>query len=159
MASYVDWIAAIYLKFKSFCAAPDVGGARNDPPPSMIVNRLVARVIGIQIAVTGVAIVPAALLAGTPGAASAAAGGAIGFLPSAVYAAILALASRGGPERQLQASYAAEAVKVVLTLLLFALAFAAFRELRFWPLFLTYLGTLAAYWIALWLDQPVTQEK
>jgi ATP synthase protein I len=101
----------------------------------------------------------AALLAGTLGAASAVVGGAIGFLPSAVYAGILRLASGGPPERLLQASYAAEAVKVVMTLLLFALTFAVFREMKFWPLFLTYLGTLAAYWLALWIDQPETQEK
>lgn len=115
--------------------------------------------MAIQIAVTGAGTVLAALVVGTLGAVSAAVGGAIGFLPAAIYAGILRLASGGPPERQLQASYAAETVKILSTLLLFALTFAAFREMKFWPLFLTYLGTLTAYWVALWFDQPVTQEK
>ncbi|PWV62367.1 ATP synthase I subunit [Plasticicumulans acidivorans] len=47
-----------------------------------------------------------------------------------------------------QALYIGEAVKLVLTVLLFAVALVLF-DLEFLPLILTYAATLAAYWLAL----------
>ena len=44
-------------------------------------------------------------------------------------------------------------------LALFAATFIGFKELSFWPLLLTYVGTLGAYWLVLWFDVPVTKQQ
>jgi ATP synthase protein I len=123
------------------------------------VNRTIARVIYAQIAVTVLGALLAAVWGGKLAVASASAGGAIGFVPSLVYALTVRAAAGGTLEKQWRAGYVAEFLKIVVTLALFAATFIAFAELRFWPLFLTYLGTLGVYWLVLWFDVPVIKQR
>lgn len=120
--------------------------------------RTIARVIGVQLAVTLAGIVLFGLLKGPVGAVSAGIGGAIGFVPSAVYAVTLRMAG-ASPEQQLRMSYVAEVLKILTTLALFAATFIVFRGLVFWALFLTYLGTLATYWFALLFDMKTNMQQ
>lgn len=122
-------------------------------------NRTIAMVIGSQIVVTVAGVALFGLLKGPVGAVSAAIGGAIGFVPSAVYAITLRVAAGAPPEQQLRMSYAAEVLKILTTLALFAATFIAFRGLAFWALFLTYLGTLATYWFALLFDMKTNMQQ
>lgn len=120
---------------------------------------MIARVIYAQIAVTVLGALLAAIWGGKWAAASASAGGAIGFVPSFVYAMTVRAAAGAALEKQWRAGYVAEFLKIVVTLALFAATFIGFAELRFWPLFLTYLGTLGAYWLVLWFDVPVIKQQ
>lgn len=122
-------------------------------------NRTIARVIYAQIAATVLGALLAAVWGGKWAAASASAGGAIGFVPSLVYGMTVRVAAGGTLEKQWRAGFVAEFLKIVVTLALFAATFIGFAELRFWPLFLTYLGTLGAYWLVLWFDVPVIKQQ
>lgn len=76
-------------------------------------------------------------------------GGAIGFIPAWVYANRMAAVSDGTPQDLLRAQYKAEFYKFAVTVVLFALTFALFRDVSALALFLTYVATLLVYWVAL----------
>lgn len=80
---------------------------------------------------------------------SAFAGGGIGFLTTAFFA--LRVFGRGSarPAKDIvRTFYVGESQKILLTVLLFVVAI-VWLELSFLPLFLTYMVSLAAFWIAL----------
>lgn len=82
-------------------------------------------------------------------AASAMIGGAIGFVPAWIYARTMTVKGGAGPQDLLRAQYKAEAYKLAVTAVMFALTFILFRGVSALILFSTYFATLAVYWVAL----------
>ena len=83
-------------------------------------------------------------------AASAFVGGAIGVVTSWAYIKKMAAPSVGGDPRNLLRNHAvAECLKLGLTVILFAAVFIFFKEVAVLPLLLTFMATLAMYWVAL----------
>lgn len=82
-------------------------------------------------------------------AASAFAGGAVGFLTSLVYAKKMFAPQDAELKKIIRAHYSAEAYKLAFTILLFSFVFTQFKEVHALPLFATYVATLAVYWVAL----------
>jgi F0F1-type ATP synthase assembly protein I len=105
------------------------------------------RVVALQIAVTVTVSLLVLLRDGS--ALSALIGGAVGFIPAWIYARGMATAAGADPRRALRAQYRAEFYKFAATALLFALTFVLYRDVSAPVLFLTYLATLAVYWVAL----------
>lgn len=89
------------------------------------------------------------MFSGSVAAKSAFIGGAIGFLPSVLYALRVIRSRHGTPERLLRAHYAGEFGKLALTAILFGATFAWIKELSVLPLFAAYTATLLVYWAAL----------
>jgi ATP synthase protein I len=89
------------------------------------------------------------IFSGSVAAKSAIIGGAIGFLPSVLYALRVIRSRHGTPERLLRAHYAGEFGKLMLTAVLFGATFAWVREISVFPLFAAYAATLLVYWAAL----------
>lgn len=109
----------------------------------------VYRIIGLQVLVTALISLPLFAIHGALVAGSAFAGGAIGFTTSWVYARRMT-ASRGDDPRVLLGShFAAELLKLVLIVVLFAAVFVFFPKVATLPLLLTFMATLAVYWVAL----------
>lgn len=82
-------------------------------------------------------------------AASAFAGGAVGFLTSLVYAKKMFAPQGAELKKVIRAHYSAEAFKLGFTILLFSFVFTQFKDVHALPLFATYVATLAVYWVAL----------
>jgi len=82
-------------------------------------------------------------------AKSALIGGAIAFIPGAFYALRVIRSRHSAPDRLLQAHYAGEFGKLMLTVLLFGATFAWVKEISALPLFAAYAATLLVYWVAL----------
>jgi ATP synthase protein I len=117
----------------------------------LLLRTVIAKIIGLQVLVTVLAVLAAFYLGGAVAAWSAGIGGAIGFIPSAAYGAVVLRRRFGEPRSLLQRHYFGEFSKLVLTLLLFAAAFAWVKTVSPLPLFGTYGLTLAVYWAALLL--------
>ncbi|TAJ80930.1 MAG: hypothetical protein EPO42_03090 [Gallionellaceae bacterium] len=113
------------------------------------VANAVVWIILVQLAVT-VAISLILLIAqDLVGAASAFAGGAVGFLTSLVYAKKMFAPQGSEIKKVIRAHYSAEAYKLGFTILLFSFVFTQFKDAHALPLFATYVATLAVYWAAL----------
>jgi ATP synthase protein I len=121
-----------------------VGGSRSP-------HATIAKIIGLQLAVTAAVVLLALGAGGTTAAKSAALGGATGVIPSAAYGLLLMKKPFGTPRSLLQRQYLGEFCKLGLTLLMFGASFAWVKELSVLPLFATYILTLAVYWVALLL--------
>lgn len=106
------------------------------------------QVVIAQVLVTAAIALALYVWQGGATALSAALGGAIGFVPAWLYAWQMGSGS-GEPRDLLRAQYKAEFYKFAVTALMFALTFAWFREVAALYLFMTYLATLAVYWVAL----------
>lgn len=89
------------------------------------------------------------LASGLEAALSAAIGGAIAFVPGAFYAWRLIGSRNAAPERMLRVHFVAEAGKLTLTFVLFAVTFAWNKDVSAIPLFAAYIAALMAYWAAL----------
>ena len=114
----------------------------------------VYRIIGLQLLVTVLISLPLLAIHGALVAVSAFAGGAIGFTTSWVYARRMTAAPRksGGesePRALLRNHFAAEVLKLGLIVVLFAAVFIFFPKVATLPLLLTFMATLAVYWVAL----------
>lgn len=109
----------------------------------------VRRIILVQVAVAVVIALVMLLFQGVTAAASAFAGGAIGFLTSLIYAKKMLAPPGSDAKKIIRAQYSAEAYKLIFTILLFSLIFTQFRELHVLSLFAAYAATLAVYWVAL----------
>ncbi|CAH1203163.1 ATP synthase protein I [Candidatus Nitrotoga sp. BS] len=109
----------------------------------------VRRIILIQVAVTVAMALLMLVRLNAVAAASAFAGGAVGFLTSLVYAKKMFAPLGSEPEAIISAHYRAEAYKLVFTILLFSLVFTQFKEVHVLPLFVAYIATLMVYWVAL----------
>ena len=114
------------------------------------VTRKAYRIVGLQVLVTVVISLAVLALFGAPAAGSAFAGGAIGFVTGWAYIKKMAAPSSGSDPRKLLLNHAmAEALKLGLTVILFAAVFVFFKGVAVLPLLLTFMATLAVYWFAL----------
>lgn len=107
-------------------------------------------VIGLQIAGTAAVSLLSAWLAGVHGAISAALGGSIGIIASLAF---VALAARSRPKSAGEALYAAlraEAVKVVLMIVLLWIVLATYRNVVAVGLIGTFIATVLIFTIAVW---------
>jgi len=112
--------------------------------------KTVNRIIGAQIAVTLVAAALALSIGESVHAAySALIGGGIGFSTAWIYARRAFAAGAEDPREEVKAHYRAEALKLAFTAGLFAAAVVLYEEVSTLPLLLTYIATLAVYWVAL----------
>lgn len=109
--------------------------------------KTICKIIGLQIALTAFLALGWWTVRDSRAACSAAVGGAVGFIPSMVYAWTIMRA--GSPEMLLRAQYAGELRKLALTVLMFAAAFIWFKGVFVIALLSTYVATLAVYWVAL----------
>lgn len=109
----------------------------------------VRRIIMVQVAVAIVIALMMLLFQGVTAAASAFAGGAIGFLTSLIYAKKMLAPPGSEAKKIVRAHYSAEAYKLIFTVLLFSLVFTQYKEVHALSLFATYAATLAVYWVAL----------
>jgi ATP synthase protein I len=122
-------------------------GRQGDP-----VARKAYRIVGLQVLVTVLISLPMLAFYGALAAASAFAGGAIGFVTSWAYIKKMAAPSAGRDPRKLLRNHAmAECLKLGLTVILFAAVFIFFKGVAVLPLLLTFMATLAMYWVALLL--------
>ena len=112
---------------------------------------VIGKIVGLQVLVTAAAMLVAFWVGGVRAGWSAGLGGAIGFVPSAIYGALVLRKRFGTPRSLLQRHYVGESCKLVLTVLLFAATFAWAKSVSPLPLFATYATTLAVYWVALLL--------
>ena len=106
-------------------------------------------VLGLQVLVSVVAISGFLLFSGLAAAKLAAIGGGIAILPGAFYAWRLVASRRLAPEQLFRVHVVAEVGKLALTFVLFAATFVLIREVSVIPLFIAYVATLMAYWLAL----------
>jgi ATP synthase protein I len=118
--------------------------------PEDPVTRKAYRIVGLQVLVTVLIALPLLAFSGALAAGSSLAGGAIGFLTSLAYIRRMAAPSAGRDPRILLRNHAlAECLKLGLTVVLFAAVFIFFKEVAVLPLLLTFMATLAMYWVAL----------
>jgi ATP synthase protein I len=135
------------IKFKPFWAGNRARAADRQGRRSM---KTVYRIIGAQIVVTLAAAALALLLGDTVHAAySALIGGGIGFFTAWIYARKAFGTRSAEPEELVKAQYRAEVLKLAFTVVLFAAAVVLYEEVSTLPLLLTYIATLAVYWVAL----------
>jgi ATP synthase protein I len=106
-------------------------------------------IVGLQLAVTVLASLVAALVAGRYAAWSALAGGLINVVASLYMALKLFAGGPGiGPQQWLGRFLMGEALKFVITVALFVFAMVVLKA-AFLPLILAYIATYLAYWVAL----------
>jgi ATP synthase protein I len=108
-----------------------------------------AAVIGLQLGATVLGVVVFWALAGGTAAESALLGGAIGVVPSALYALLVAHRRFGTPKSLLRTHLVGEASKLALMLVLFAVVLSHFKWVATLPLLLTFIATLFSHWVAL----------
>jgi ATP synthase protein I len=119
-------------------------GSPGDP-----VLRKAYRIIGLQVLVTVAISLLLLPIYGALVAASAFAGGAIGFTTSWAYAKKMTVPPGSSPGAMLRAHVLAEVLKLGLIVILFAGVLVLFREAATLPMLLTFIATLAVYWVAL----------
>jgi ATP synthase protein I len=118
--------------------------------PEDPVIRKANRVVGLQVMVTVLISLSVLAFSGALAAGSAFTGGAIGFVTSWAYIKRMAAPSgRSDPGKLLRNHALAECLKLGLTVVLFAAVFIFFKEVAVLPLLLTFMATLAMYWVAL----------
>ena len=117
-----------------------------------MINPKILRIIGLQVVVTLLAALVVFVMSDRVAAVSAALGGSIGFLTGLSYALRSATVRGNTPKDWLQAQYAGERFKFVMTVVLFSVTFALYRSLRLPEFFLTYMATLLVYFAALLMD-------
>ncbi|MFA6014701.1 MAG: ATP synthase subunit I [Gallionellaceae bacterium] len=113
------------------------------------IEKAVARIILVQVLLTFTVSLLLVIVADMAIAASAFAGGAVGFLTSLVYATKMRVSQGNEAKKVIRAHYNAEAYKLIFTILLFSFIFTQFKDVHALPLFATYIATLAVYWAAL----------
>jgi ATP synthase protein I len=123
-------------------------GGQNDP-----VLDKVYRIIGLQVLIATLISLTLLAIYGALVAVSAFAGGAIGFTASWVYAKKMTASpvdGHGGDPRMLLRNHVtAEVWKLGLIVVLFAAVVIFFPKVSTLPLLLTFMATLAVYWVAL----------
>ena len=82
---------------------------------------------------------------------SALVGGIIALIPSCFYVWRASRAKSKTPRSLVKAHYRAESGKLVITVVLFGVAFTQLGPIAALPLFATYVATLSSYWVALLL--------
>lgn len=119
------------------------------------------RIIGLQVAISLVIALACLAFYGANAAVSAFLGGAIGFVGSFAYAWKIAgpqTRNTGGtsgtdaaadPKAMMRAHLVGEALKLALTVILFAAVLILYKGVATLPLLLTFIATLVVYWVAL----------
>ncbi len=114
------------------------------------VTRKAYRIVGLQVLVTVLIALPMLAFSGALAAGSSLAGGAIGFVTSWAYIQKMAAPSGGrNPGVLLRNHVIAECLKLGLTVVAFAAVFVFFKGVAVVPMLLTFMATLAMYWVAL----------
>ena len=110
------------------------------------------RIIAVQVVLTGAISLPLMMFLGEKSGASAALGGSVGVFSALAYVARSTMVRGRTPRDWLQAQYAGERFKFLVTVILFSAVFALYRPLKVPEFFLTYIATLLAYFAALLMD-------
>ena len=121
---------------------------QNKSPDRAVAGQLLA-IVALQVLVTVVVSLLLYILYGFLVATSAFAGGAIGFTTSWAYARKMAAPPGSDPGILLRNHMIAEVWKLGLTVVLFAAVAIFFKGVATLPLLLTFIATLAVYWVAL----------
>jgi ATP synthase protein I len=108
----------------------------------------IRKLLGTQVVVTLVAAAGCWWLQDIQAAVAAAIGGTVGFASGSTYAWKMKAAD-GAPAMIVTGHYRAEGYKLAVTVVLFAMTFALYKDVSALPLFLTYVATLLVYWTAL----------
>ena len=109
----------------------------------------IIRIICIQMTITLVGAALSMIIVDHGAAYSSVIGGAISIIATICFAVHVFSAGIGAPPATIaRAFYVGEAVKISLSILLFASAI-LWLEVSFLPLVLTYAATLACYWLVL----------
>jgi ATP synthase protein I len=114
-------------------------------------DRRVQQVLALQLLVTATIALPAWLFGGAHTAVSAALGGMIGFLSSLAYAVRMMMPRSYEPRDLLGAHVRAEAYRLVTIVVLLVAVLTLMKNVSTLPLLLTFIATLAVYWVALLL--------
>ncbi|RXZ43664.1 ATP synthase subunit I [Crenobacter cavernae] len=116
-----------------------------------MVNPEVRRVLQLQILFTLVAVIAAAAWGGvdSPLPGSILVGGAAAFLPALAYARIAYARRRISPAELMRAHFIAEAVKFLLTVVIFGVVALFFKNMSVPALVIGYLVAASAYWFGL----------
>ena len=119
------------------------------PEPLAGAKRATKTIVVIQAAITLTAAVVSFVFIDLKAAYSAAVGGGISIIATLYFARqVFSLGVGASPAKIAQRFYIGEAIKLVLTAVLFGIAILAL-QVSFLPLFLTYMATLLAYWLVL----------
>lgn len=116
-----------------------------------MINPDAKRVLRLQVRLTLVAMIASVVVAGAVPSVpvSVLIGGLCAMVPALAYVKIAGQVQRVPPAELMRAHYQAAAVKFVLTLLLFAGAFAFFKDLSVAGMFGGYIAATSAYWFGL----------
>ncbi len=116
--------------------------------PEVSAKRVPLQLVLGQAAATFVVAALFLVFSGTAAAQSALLGGGIGVAASLAMALVAFRPAGGDPRRILRGFYRGEAVKLGVTVLLFAAAL-RFLEIAAAPFFAAYIATFIVYWVAL----------
>jgi len=111
----------------------------------------VGRILLIQAAVLAVIFLGGWVWFGWQVARSVGYGGMTALIPNAYFALRMCRDRGKNPRRIIRGFYMGEAVKLILTAVLFVLVF-RLPEIRFMPLFAGFVAVLGVFWFALLLD-------
>ncbi len=112
-------------------------------------RKATTKILLVQLVITCLATSVCLLLPSLKGAYSAAIGGGISIIVTLYFAAQVFSKANGYSANKIARSfYLGEAIKIVLTIILFSVAI-LWLNVSFLPLFLTYAATLMAYWLVL----------
>ncbi len=111
--------------------------------------RVFRPIIGLQVLCTAAAILLSAWLAGIHGAISAALGGSIGIIAGLAFAALAARSRSESAGEALYTALRAEAVKVVLMVVLLWIALATYRDVVAIGLIGTFIATVLIFTMAI----------
>lgn len=111
-------------------------------------RRVAWRLVLWQVVATSVVAVLFLVFSGAAHAGSALLGGAIGVVATVAMVIVAMRPAEEDPRRIMRGFYRGEAVKLGLTVLLFAVAL-KFFEIAVGPFFAAYIATFLVYWVAL----------
>lgn len=112
-------------------------------------RKATTKIVAVQLVITLLAVAACFALANVNAAYSAAVGGGISVIVTASFAIqVFAGLANASAAKIAQRFYVGEAIKIVLTAVLFFIAITGL-QVSFLPLFLTYAATLLAYWLVL----------
>ena len=116
-----------------------------------MINTDAKRVLRAQVRLTLLAMLVSVLIAGAVPSVptSVLIGGLCAIMPALLYVRIADKVQRAAPPVLMRAHYQAEAVKFVVTVLLFAATFAFFKDLSVVGLFAGYIAATSGYWFGL----------
>ncbi len=117
-----------------------------------MISQKAVKVIVLQLVLSVLISLFLLLVVGRDSASSAAQGGAVAYLGALAYAVRSALQRDKTPEAALQAQYAAERFKFLVTVLLFSVVFVFNKRIQAMEFFLTYLAMLLVYFAALLME-------